>query len=66
MTEIITLLKEFGFPAVAFGMMFFLCVKTLNSNTKAISKLEKTLYQFMIEFFYKKSDEKCPDSGKQS
>ena len=39
MSEIITLLERFGFPVVAYLLMFWLNVRIIKDNTKAIDRL---------------------------
>jgi hypothetical protein len=39
MTDLFTLLERFGFPAVAFGMMWWMAYKTIRLNTSAINRL---------------------------
>jgi hypothetical protein len=39
MTELLSLLERFGFPAVAFGMMWWMAYKTISKNTSAINRL---------------------------
>jgi hypothetical protein len=53
MNDVISLLKDFGFPAIAFGMMFWLCVMTIKNNTKAIQRLEHTVTQAIMEMLRK-------------
>lgn len=66
MNDVISFLKEFGFPAVAFGMMFWLCVVTIANNTKAIKKLESSVIQAMIEIIKKDvKEEGCHHSGEK-
>lgn len=65
MSDVINVLKDFGFPAVAFGMMFWLCVVTIRNNTKAIQRLEHTVTQALIEMIRSEvKKEQCQDSGK--
>jgi hypothetical protein len=39
MNDIVSLLKEFGFPAIAFGLMFWMANVTIAKNTKAVDRL---------------------------
>lgn len=65
MSDVISLLKDFGFPAVAFGMMFWLCVITIRNNTKAIRRLENTVTQALMTVIKMQVEkESCQDSGK--
>jgi len=45
MNEIIVLLEKFGFPIVAYLLLFWLNVKVISDNTKAINKLSQYIYE---------------------
>jgi len=39
MDTLLVALKDFGFPAIAFGLMWWMCNSTVKENTKAIRGL---------------------------
>jgi len=43
MNDLLLVLKDFGFPAVAFGLMWWMCNTTVKDNTKAINHLTEHL-----------------------
>jgi hypothetical protein len=58
MIELLGYMREFGFPALAFGLMFWLVKDTIGKNTMALNKLDRSIMQLCIQQLKKMEDDK--------
>lgn len=49
MQSFLELFSRYGFEALAFACMFWLCARTIAENTKAIQKLDRSIIQLCIK-----------------
>jgi hypothetical protein len=49
MEQIVELVKDFGFPAVAFVLMWFMANNTIHKNTQAINRLSDSINRAYIQ-----------------
>jgi len=66
MNDVINACATYGLQGICLAMMFYLNVKTIGSNTRALVQLEKTLAQQQINQLRDKIKEtQCPGSGEK-
>lgn len=58
MIDILTIVERFGFPALAFAMMFWLVKDTIGKNTQALNKLDRSVMQLCIQHLKQMDDKK--------
>lgn len=64
--DILSLLERFGFPAVAFGMMFYLVIFILKRLVPVINRLEISISRLTMVLLKREQEiDECRDFGKK-